>query len=169
MNWDAIGAIAELLGAIGVIASLVYLAGQIRHSREQMSQTSKQLEASTTAATFQVRAVPNTMMIQDPEVARIYWDGLADRSSLTEEDLHRFDPLMMMQFEAFSQQYFFHRQALSSADAWEMAEVGFKWSLEQRGYRQWWKTWKRVFPTDFGRYVDALVEEVLDGDPDRVE
>jgi hypothetical protein len=30
MNWDAIGAIAELLGAIGVIASLVYLAGQIR-------------------------------------------------------------------------------------------------------------------------------------------
>ncbi len=72
MNWDAIGAIAELLGAVGVIASLVYLATQIRHSREQMSQTSKQLEASTTAATFQVRAVPNTVMIQDPEIARIY-------------------------------------------------------------------------------------------------
>ncbi len=32
MNWDAIGAIAELLGAIGVIASLVYLAAQIRKS-----------------------------------------------------------------------------------------------------------------------------------------
>ncbi len=29
MNWDAIGAIAELLGAIGVIASLVYLARQM--------------------------------------------------------------------------------------------------------------------------------------------
>jgi hypothetical protein len=32
MNWDAIGAVAELLGAIGVIASLVYLAVQIRQS-----------------------------------------------------------------------------------------------------------------------------------------
>jgi hypothetical protein len=32
MKWDAIGAIAELLGAIGVVASLVYLATQIRHS-----------------------------------------------------------------------------------------------------------------------------------------
>jgi hypothetical protein len=32
MNWDAIGAIAELLGAIGVIASFVYLATQIQHS-----------------------------------------------------------------------------------------------------------------------------------------
>ena len=36
MNWDAIGAIAELLGAIGVIASLVYLGSQIRQSREQI-------------------------------------------------------------------------------------------------------------------------------------
>jgi len=36
MDWDAIGVVAELLGAIGVIASLLYLATQIRHSREQM-------------------------------------------------------------------------------------------------------------------------------------
>ena len=30
MNWDAIAAVAELLGAIGVIASLFYVASQIR-------------------------------------------------------------------------------------------------------------------------------------------
>jgi hypothetical protein len=30
MTWDAIGALAELLGAIWVIASLIYLATQIR-------------------------------------------------------------------------------------------------------------------------------------------
>ena len=33
---DAIGAVGELLGAVGVIASLVYLATQIREGREQM-------------------------------------------------------------------------------------------------------------------------------------
>ena len=38
MNWDAIGAIAETLGAVGVIASLVIFATQIRHSRAQMTQ-----------------------------------------------------------------------------------------------------------------------------------
>ena len=32
MNWDAIGAVAELLGAIGVIASLIYVATQIRRN-----------------------------------------------------------------------------------------------------------------------------------------
>jgi len=47
MNWDAIGAIAELLGAVGVIASLVYLATQIRQSREQLSQTPRAMRADT--------------------------------------------------------------------------------------------------------------------------
>jgi hypothetical protein len=154
MNWDAIGAIAETLGAVGVIASLVYLAGQIRHSREQMSQNSKQLTASTTAAMFQFRVRPNEMIIQDPEVARIYWDGIADRDSLTEEDRRRFDPLIMMLLESSSQQFFFHRQGVLSAEAWELSEAGLVWMLTQPGVRQWWRDWKSVFPTEFREYLE---------------
>ena len=33
MNWDAIGAIGEILGAIAVVATLFYLAVQIRYAR----------------------------------------------------------------------------------------------------------------------------------------
>ena len=40
MNWDAFGALAELLGAIGVVASLIYLATQVRqNSRHVRSQS----------------------------------------------------------------------------------------------------------------------------------
>ena len=35
MNWDAIGAIGEVLGAIGVIVTLGYLAIQLRRSNEE--------------------------------------------------------------------------------------------------------------------------------------
>ena len=52
MNWDAIGAIAELLAAIGVVASLIYLATQIRHSREQTQQNTKAIEAQVAWAHF---------------------------------------------------------------------------------------------------------------------
>jgi hypothetical protein len=45
MNWNALGAVAELLAASGVIASLVYLATQMRHSRDQMVQNTKAIEA----------------------------------------------------------------------------------------------------------------------------
>ena len=41
MNWDAIGAIAESLGAIGVIATLVYLAVQIRQNTRALENTQR--------------------------------------------------------------------------------------------------------------------------------
>ena len=34
MDWDAVGAIAEMFGAFGVIATLLYLATQIRQSKK---------------------------------------------------------------------------------------------------------------------------------------
>ena len=42
MNWDAIAATAELLAALGVIGSLVYLAGQVRGSLNQARQSAIQ-------------------------------------------------------------------------------------------------------------------------------
>ena len=35
MNWDAIGAIAEIVGAMAVVVTLYYLAMQVRESRLQ--------------------------------------------------------------------------------------------------------------------------------------
>ena len=35
MNWEAIGAVAEILGAVAVVASLVYLGRQIHQSNAQ--------------------------------------------------------------------------------------------------------------------------------------
>ena len=44
MNWDAIGAIGEIVGAIAVLATLIYLAIQIRqNSAIQRAQTHQQL------------------------------------------------------------------------------------------------------------------------------
>jgi len=36
MNWDAVGAIAESAGALGVIVSLIYLALQVRQNTQQV-------------------------------------------------------------------------------------------------------------------------------------
>ena len=40
MNWDAIGAIGEVVGALAVFATLVYLARQIRESNKHAKSTS---------------------------------------------------------------------------------------------------------------------------------
>ncbi len=42
MNWDAIGAIGEILGALGVLVTLVYLATQIRENTRSLQAVSLQ-------------------------------------------------------------------------------------------------------------------------------
>ena len=46
MNWDALAAIAELLGAIGVLTSLIYLAVQIRQNTVWLRQQAFQLSTN---------------------------------------------------------------------------------------------------------------------------
>jgi hypothetical protein len=41
MNWEAIGAVGEVAGAIGVIATLGYLAVQIRHNTRSVRAASR--------------------------------------------------------------------------------------------------------------------------------
>jgi hypothetical protein len=44
MNWEAIGAIGEILGAVAVFGSLLYLGLQIKHSRQSsQAETERQL------------------------------------------------------------------------------------------------------------------------------
>ena len=50
MNWDAIGAVAEGLGAVAVIISIIYLAAQVRHTRRQLE---AQAEDNISARSFE--------------------------------------------------------------------------------------------------------------------
>jgi hypothetical protein len=49
LNWEAIGALGELIGASVVVVTLVYLARQVRHASEQTTQLASQHEDERTA------------------------------------------------------------------------------------------------------------------------
>jgi len=42
MNWDALGAIGELIGATAVLVTLIYLALQVRHARDDLRRSIQQ-------------------------------------------------------------------------------------------------------------------------------
>lgn len=86
MNWDAIGAIAETLGAVGVIASLVYLAGQIRQNTSNVR--------NSTAASFADSALAFNTFLAQEDVNRIWWDGLTDPEALPEAEFRRFTQIL---------------------------------------------------------------------------
>ena len=69
MNWEAVGAIGEVVGALAVVATLIYLASQIRQN--MMSNRNAALETISAQ-----NAAWLSLITQDAEVARIYSTGL---------------------------------------------------------------------------------------------
>ena len=45
MNWEAIGAIGEVFGGVAVLATLIYLAVQVRQAKRQLKLNSVQIRA----------------------------------------------------------------------------------------------------------------------------
>ena len=165
MNWDAIGAIAETLGAVGVIASLVYLATQIRTSRDQMAENTRALRAGTYQQ-FQTE-LRHSFSVDAPGMDSIVRRGLADSSSLDEADAFRLDFWISGVMHAYDNAYYQYRVGLLDEDRWQMHFSGLRQTLiRYPGVRQWWTA--AVYTLASPEFV-ALVEEILAEDADRGE
>lgn len=81
MNWDAIGSAGEILGAIAVLATLLYLASQIKQANR--FESAKHLDVHMD------RIREFTMEIgRDPETSRIWHTGLAGEELTQDEQRH---------------------------------------------------------------------------------
>ena len=80
MNWEAIGAIGEIIGAIAVLITLIYLAGQIRQSNKiALVSTELGLRASGSEL--------NRISIDNYNIIELYVRGMDPTSTFTEDEL----------------------------------------------------------------------------------
>jgi hypothetical protein len=169
MNWDAIGAIAELLGAIGVIASLVYLATQIRQSREQMVENTRALRAGT-YQDFQrnVDEVFNRLIV-DPENRRPIRLGMADYAKLNEDDAFLFQFWISSVLHTYENALYQRRVGLLDEERWRVQLLALSSALLNPGVGQWWNAaGYRSYSPEFVALVEEILgEERQGGDPTR--
>ena len=86
MNWDAIGALADSIGAIVVVATLVYLTIQLR-------QNTKAIQHSTDRGVFDDANKWMYTLIENPEIAELYVSGM-NEDELTSSQRIRFALLL---------------------------------------------------------------------------
>jgi hypothetical protein len=165
MNWDAIGAIAETLGAVGVIASLVYLATQIRHSREQMEQNTRALQAGAYQQFEEsvYRKVMDDLTI--PGLERVIRLGTADIEQVSEKDMYRWGSWIFFRLRAFDNAHYQFRMGMQDEDRWQISRRDLELFFQMPGVVQWWK----ATPSTLSPHFVALVEEILGEEPDRGE
>lgn len=137
-NWEAIGALAELSGSIGVIVTLAYLAIQIR-------QNSRLISTSIANADREATNDLSSLLASDREALRVFWAGLDNREHLEPLDRQQFDALLTMWWQAIHQ---------STQSAGPSALDRFNWGFSKRGMRQWWNEYASTFPPDFRNLIE---------------
>jgi len=151
MDWEAIGAVADAIGAIGVMASLVYLSVQVRASTRASA-----VEAKLTSTRLLTDFIDQ--LIQTPELDALFRRGLADLGSLSQADLHRFSNLSLKAFWYFSAGWFQHRAGTLTDDDWHEIRAVIRFWLRGPGVRAWWARLGRAsFGPEFRAFIDAEI------------
>ena len=76
MNWDAIGAMGEIIGAVAVIATLYYLSNQIKINSDQLEKANDYQRAQSTMDSNSFYVQVWQPLMQDAELASIYLKGI---------------------------------------------------------------------------------------------
>ena len=88
MNWEALAAVSELVGAVAVVVTLAYVAIQIRQNTSALRSTATQGAHDQASGLYDLLATDGTL-------AEIFARGLTAPDSLSVEETARFFSLSM--------------------------------------------------------------------------
>ena len=148
MKLETLSAIAQLLAAIGVIASLFYLAAQIRQNTR--SQRSIVVDSLT-------QSLINLLGPQasDPDLTRAFVMVTEDWDGATEPDRLRALYLFFTMFKVFENAWFQQRQGTLDAEQWEAWDFHIRAYYHQPGIKAWWLQRRPMFAAGFRNYVES--------------
>jgi hypothetical protein len=152
MNWDAVGALAEILGAVGVIASLGYLAGQVRQNTMAMRGTTHEVAVEHLTAVI-------LALSSDSDLAAIISRGSRDFASLSYEERLQFGSYWqaaligaegsLLQYKRGNLDEFVWQRDLSVLRPW----------LTTSGVREWWMRNPVAFTPEFSAVIQREIDQ----------
>jgi len=158
MNWEAIDAISQMIGALGVIATLVYLAFQIRQNTKQLKQNERAAAAASANLSATNYRENRRQIYASSELAEIHIKGIADPDSLNEVERFRFRLILSNFVDANWDMYVntvvtgFSREAWSAHGSKVLRRV-----LGTPGGRWFWNDFCAEYPEDFRLEVDRII------------
>jgi hypothetical protein len=148
-------ALAEIIGAVAVVASLVYLAVQIRQNTRELSLSLKSTELAAFERNVESGNRIREMFILNPEVSELYARGIKSYTSLEHGEKLRFDMILSNVFSALQGAYV--RQLTYGNDPANFA--GSKRTLDQLVSRRGVRDWLSRSQPDWRPQFASLVEQ----------
>jgi hypothetical protein len=142
MNWEALGAIANLLAAIGVIATLIYLSVQIR-------QNNNQLRGAATIAVYDYQRAITDTLTEDQELYKIALRGNEDLDSLTDWERQRFTIWAIKETGMWEMCHRLLKQGALDEELYRGKEAYWLALHSSPGRRKWWQQYAIMLNKQF--------------------
>ena len=157
VSLETVSAIAQIIAAIGVIASLFYLAVQIRqNTRSQRSVVVDSLTQSLIAFIGP--------QASDLDQMRALVTITEDWHGASEADRLRAVWMLFTMFKVFENAWFQQRQGTLDAEQWEAWDLHIRVYYHRPGVKTWWSLRRGMFAAGFRSYIEAT-EPVADLPP----
>jgi len=153
VNWNAVGAIGEVVGAVGVVASLLYLAVQTRQNTR----------AVRVASFHQVAGSFSELSLaafQDPTLASLLTRARSDPEALTLEETARYEFFLLTLFRRAESMFFHSEQGTLQRQSWSGIHRTLEASLSRALTRRWWQETADRFNPTFRAYIEELLRAV---------
>jgi len=145
MTLEEFAYIAEIIGVVLVIASLIYVAQQLRQNTEMMRAESRnEIQHSKQQEIF--------MLLQNPDI----WRGLASEE-LDDESI-RLTLWLTASLRAREHEWFQFRSGVLDEAAWNSYATAIPIALANKRARAWWDVTKQIYNKKFVDVVDELIE-----------
>ena len=148
MNWEQLGAIGELVSGIAVLATLLYLAVQIRQAKNVMLSNAHQARTDRNISLMQ-------FTVNDEQSLKRAIGDL-DLSKLNDLDKQRAVYVFSMYMRHFEDMHYQHRLGVVDNDTWEANQRGARQFVATETGSELWRLCQHMFREDFVNTMNDL-------------
>jgi len=144
------GAISEMVGAIAIVVSLIYVGVQLR-------QNTRATRVSTSQAFVQTYGGMVSPLMQEPAFRDIYWRGLAGLSNLHGSELAAFGAWTGHTIRGWESFYFQWKARAFEDQIWSGWKQQFLDLFGYPGVQEVWTIRRRHFSEEFREFVEREI------------
>ncbi|MDP9099584.1 MAG: hypothetical protein M3N48_11430 [Verrucomicrobiota bacterium] len=150
MNWEMLSAIGQVVAAVGVMPSLIYLAVQIREQNKERRRT------GINVLTAQWSELVKTAQ-ESREFAEMFLHGMQSFQGLDAPDKLRFSAFFTRFTRNCEGMFIYYRDGALEKPLWEEVERTMIDYFAYPGVREWWETRKHWLTDEFGAVVELII------------
>ena len=150
MNWDAIGAVGEIIGAVAVVATLGYVALQIR-------QNTHQLRASSFRDVFTAYSNARRSTLENSEISDLHFKALEQPDEMTGAETYRLEQLYTELTWATHQLYAGIAEGFMESRLWDPSKGFLTEHLKTDVGRSWWDRSRAMYDENFVKQITESI------------